>query len=194
MSTNSGTVPPPPYAAATPPAGKSTFPSSLSLKFAHTVHRIGLAGLRVPCSSANAFPTTDLVGKAPFTDLDGGPVFVASALVAGGRSVHPCKVTNGKCMVSFGGGEHHHQGRFDILPITQEMEWVAASYGQIPKGRRPVEGGFEENGSHLFHAVLTIDGVSVPGKTGAHLHGANFPWGGGERVEEGGYSVLCWRH
>lgn len=31
-------------------------------------------------------------------------------------------------------------GRYDILPITREMEWVAARDGVIPKGRRPVEG------------------------------------------------------
>ncbi|GAA5905623.1 DUF3421 domain-containing protein [Sporobolomyces salmoneus] len=169
MSMDSKTAPPP-YAPSTP-----------------------AAGLRVPCSSTNAFPSSDLVGKAPFRDLDGGEVFVASALLEGGNSVHPCKVTNGRCMISFAGSEHLHQGRFDILPITPEMEWVPASYGQIPKGRRPVEGGFEENGSHLFHAVISIDGCSVPGKTGSHLHGANFPWNGGELVEEGGYSVLCWK-
>ncbi|GAA5877816.1 hypothetical protein JCM16303_000248 [Sporobolomyces ruberrimus] len=170
MSTDAKTAPPPPYAASTPPAG-----------------------LRVPCSTTNPFPSSDLVGKAPFQDLDGSLVYVASALLEGGKSVHPCKVTNGRCMISYGGGEHEHHGRYDILPITHEMEWVSASYGQIPKGRRAVEGGFEENGSHLFHAVMNIDGIQVPGKTGPHLHGANFPWGGGERVEEGGYSVLCWK-
>ncbi|GAA5840348.1 hypothetical protein JCM5353_002790 [Sporobolomyces roseus] len=170
MSTSDTKGAPPPYVPSAPPAG-----------------------LRVPCSTTNAFPSAHLTGKAPFKDLDGSSVFVASALVGGGKSVHPCKVANGRCMVSFGGGEHLHQGRYDILPITNEMEWVSASYGQIPKGRRAVEGGFEENGSHLYHALMKIDGIQVPGKTGAHLHGANFPWNGGERVEEGGYSILCWK-
>lgn len=32
------------------------------------------------------------------------------------------------------------QGRYDILPITDNMEWVTAGYGEVPKGRRPVEG------------------------------------------------------
>ncbi|GAA5997711.1 hypothetical protein JCM5350_008025 [Sporobolomyces pararoseus] len=171
MSTDTKEVPPPPYAATVPPAG-----------------------LRVPCSSTTSLPSADLLRKAPFKDLDGGDVFVASALLEGGKSVHPCKVTNGRCMISYGGGEYLHNGRFDILPLTQEMEWVPASYGQIPKGRRPVEGGFEENGNHLFHAVMTIDGIQVPGKTGVHLSGANFPWNGGERVEEVGYSILCWKN
>lgn len=119
------------------------------------------------------------------------------------------------------------------MPITEAMEWVPTGYGQvrrasaglppdfsltslgqIPSDRRPVEGGFEEGGQHLFHAMMTIDGVQVPGKTGEHLvsrlslshvtfshelisftrqHGANFPWGGGEVVHEAGYSILCWR-
>ncbi|GAA5828612.1 hypothetical protein JCM11251_000874 [Rhodosporidiobolus azoricus] len=152
------------------------------------------AGLRVPTSTQTAFPSADLVGKAPFSDLDGSPVYVASALV-GSNSVHPCKVNAGRleCMISYGGAEKRHQGRYDILPITPEMEWVEASYGQLPKGRRPVEGGFEENGQHLFHALTTIEGVQVPGKTGTHLSGANFPWGGGEHVKEVDYRVLCWR-
>lgn len=34
----------------------------------------------------------------------------------------------------------HSQGRYDILPITDDMEWVPAGYGELPKGRRPVEG------------------------------------------------------
>ncbi|BGP04009.1 DUF3421 domain-containing protein [Rhodotorula toruloides] len=150
------------------------------------------AGLRVPCSSAQAFPDPSLTGPAPFRDLDGSPVFVCSVLMAG-KSVHPAKVTHGKAMYSYGGVEKHHEGRFDILPITEAMEWVPTSYGQIPPGRRPVEGGFEEGGQHLFHAIMTIDGVRVPGKTGEHLHGANFPFGGGEIVQEAGYSILCWR-
>ncbi|GAA5821793.1 hypothetical protein JCM10212_005331 [Sporobolomyces blumeae] len=162
---------PPPYAPSNPPAG-----------------------LRIPCSTSAPFPAQATTGQAPFKDLDGSPTYVASALVGDGKSVHPCKVVgNGRVMISFGGGEHLHQGRFDLLPITHEMEWVRASYGQIPKGRRPVEGGFEESGEHLFHAVMEINGIMVPGKTGQHLHGANFPWNGGEHVEEGGYSVLCWR-
>lgn len=56
------------------------------------------------------------------------------------------------------GAEEGSQGRYDILPITDEMVWLPASDGQvcdfseprgpraelmseqIPKGRRPVEG------------------------------------------------------
>ncbi|BGP58591.1 hypothetical protein JCM8202v2_006260 [Rhodotorula sphaerocarpa] len=108
-------------------------------------------------------------------------------------AVHPCKVARNQVMISFGGAEQPHHGRFDVLPITENMEWVPAGYGELPKGRRPVEGGFESNGGHLYHALATIEGVQVPGKTGSHLHGANFPWSGVEVVYECGYSVLCWK-
>lgn len=69
------------------------------------------------------------------------------------------------------------------------MEFVRTSRGQIPPGRRPVEGGYEENGWHavvtkpakpnsskyftgskLYHGIATVNGVQVPGKTGLHLY------------------------
>lgn len=72
--------------------------------------------------------------------------------------------------VPYGGGEHEHQGRYDLLPFAPDMmEWVRASKGHIPNGRRPVEGGYEENGAKLYHALAVVDGVCVPGKTGEHL-------------------------
>ena len=49
------------------------------------------------------------------------------------------------------------------------MEWVSANHGVIPKGRRPVDGGYEASGERLYHAVAVISGVSVPGKTAVHL-------------------------
>ena len=46
------------------------------------------------------------------------------------------------------------------------MEWVITS---VPAGRRPIDGGHEENGEKLYHAAAIISGVKVPGKTGRHL-------------------------
>ncbi|GAA5863797.1 hypothetical protein JCM8547_006068 [Rhodosporidiobolus lusitaniae] len=153
------------------------------------------AGLRVPCSSQQP-PSQELLGPAPLSDKGGTPVWVCSAIIVsanGQQSVHPAKFAHGKCMYSYGGAEKHHQGRFDILPLTSAMEWVPAKYGEVPKGRRPVEGGFEGAG-HLYHALAEIEeGVRVPGKTGGHLHGANFPWAGGEHIREVGYDILCWK-
>jgi hypothetical protein len=92
------------------------------------------------------------------------------------------------------------------------MEWVRTGHGRIPQGRRPVEGGYEQNGAQLYHAYAHIDGVDVPGKTGEHLvstprciatfdwaqtilqGGANIPFGGGEHVVNDGYHILVWRH
>lgn len=50
------------------------------------------------------------------------------------------------------------------------MEFVLTSHGKIPNGRRPVEGGYEENGSKLYHAVAPVKGVQVPGKAAEHLY------------------------
>ncbi|SCV67356.1 BQ2448_6002 [Microbotryum intermedium] len=156
------------------------------------------AGLRIPLTTvSSSFPSPDLVGTAPFHDLDGSGVWVASALMEN-QSVHPAKVVgDGRVMVSYGGTEIAHQGRYDVLPITNQMEWVPAAYGQV--GQRSfrkvaeLSRGFEEDGNHLHHAVTMIQGVQVPGKAGAHLNGANFPFGGGEHVVQDGYQLLCWR-
>jgi len=71
---------------------------------------------------------------------------------------------------------------FFIVPLdTSTMEWVQARDGLAPEGRKPVHGGFEQNGEPLWHAVALIDGVRVPGKAGEHLAGALVPYGGEEQ-------------
>ena len=118
-----------------------------------------------------AFPGPQATGPPPARDLDGSPVFIGSALME--RSVHPCKIApalNPPCHVPYGGGEYEHTGRYDLLPVDPNtMEWVEASQGRIPNGRRPVEGGYEEHGGKLYHALGEVSGVQVPGKTGEHL-------------------------
>ena len=49
------------------------------------------------------------------------------------------------------------------------MEWVHTSYGQNPPGRRLVEGGYEADGSKLYHGMALVNGVRVPGKCAVHL-------------------------
>jgi hypothetical protein len=67
-------------------------------------------------------------------------------------------------------GEHAHSGRYDLLPFDPNtMEWVSASHGRVPDGRRPVEGGYEQGGEVLYHAVAVVNGIKVPGKTAPHL-------------------------
>lgn len=129
------------------------------------------SGFRVPLSTGTAFPVQQ-AGQPVAYDADGRtPVYVGSAIFE--RAVHPCKIVpsfNPPPRVPYGGREHEHAGRYDLLPFDPAtMEWVPTAHGQIPHGRRPVEGGYEENGEKLYHVLGTINGVRVPGKTGAHL-------------------------
>ena len=130
------------------------------------------SGYRIPLDPNSQFPTPDQVGRPPATDFNSstGPIFIGSAIFP--DSVHPCKITpslHPPCRVSLNGGELEHHGRYDLLPITLDMEWVPTANGQIPPGRRPVEGGYESNGGKLYHALGTIQGVQVPGKAGERI-------------------------
>ncbi|KAI0367790.1 hypothetical protein BV20DRAFT_1037508 [Pilatotrama ljubarskyi] len=150
------------------------------------------SGFRVPLTDAAPFPT-EQAGQPAAYDADGRtPVYLGSALF--GNSVHPCKIVpsfNPPARVAYGGQELEHRGRYDLLPFDPNtMEWVPTSHGQIPHGRRPIEGGYEENGGKLYHALATIHGVSVPGKTGTHLGGANVPFGGQEHAISQDYAIL----
>ncbi|KIL67559.1 hypothetical protein M378DRAFT_32008, partial [Amanita muscaria Koide BX008] len=151
------------------------------------------SGSRVPLNTASSFfpPPSDL-GTPPCFDLDRSPLYFGSVLFP--RSVHPCKVgahLDPHAQVAYGGREQGHSGRYDLLPFSpQTMELVRTSRGQIPPGRRPVEGGYEENGTKLYHAVAIVQGVKVPGKTGLHLGGANVGFGGEEHVVADNYEIL----
>lgn len=153
------------------------------------------SGFRLPLSTDSPFPHEAQIGSAPLRDADGvSPVYVGSALFA--SSVHPCKIAPSlhptPCRVPYGGGEFEHKGRYDLLPITIDMEWVRTSRGEIPAGRQPVEGGYEENGGKLYHALANVNGVKVPGKCGKHLSGANVAFAGQE-IFFSDYEVLCWK-
>ena len=129
------------------------------------------SGLRILLASNAEFPPCNQTGPPACVDSDGvSPVFVGSAIFD--DSVHPCKVVpslHPLCLVPYGGIEVNHHGRYVLLPITPDMEWVPTRNGGIPPGRRPVEGGSESNGEKLYHALGNIDGVDVPGKAGKHL-------------------------
>ncbi|KAJ3727919.1 hypothetical protein FB446DRAFT_722668 [Lentinula raphanica] len=152
------------------------------------------SGFRVPLNENSAFPAQ----HSPFSyDADGvSPIFIGSAIFP--NSVHPCKIVpalDPKCMVPYGGREHHHRGRYDLLPFDPNtMELVRTSHGHIPSGRRPVEGGYEEDGTKLYHGIATVSGVRVPGKTAPHLGGCNVSFAGGEHIIHQDYEILCWRY
>ena len=129
------------------------------------------SGFRVPLITTGAFPDPQTLGQPPCNDADGSPIYIGSALM--GNSVHPCKIgrhLSPYVAVPYGGVEHGHHGRYDLLPyVPTQMEFVHTSHGKIPYGRRPIEGGYEDHGAKLYHAVASINGVRVPGKTGEHL-------------------------
>ncbi|KAF9500703.1 hypothetical protein BDN71DRAFT_1381516 [Pleurotus eryngii] len=130
------------------------------------------AGPRISLATDDAIPALNIMHNPPCADPEGQPVYLASALDFKG-GVHPCKVAPhlrpGHCRVSYGGAEVVHQGRYELLPFSTElMEFVDTQGGQIPAGRRVVLGGYED-GKPLYHALVDIDGVMVPGKAAPHL-------------------------
>ncbi|EKM58370.1 uncharacterized protein PHACADRAFT_57240, partial [Phanerochaete carnosa HHB-10118-sp] len=150
------------------------------------------SGFRVPLTSGAPFPSPQQAGSPVAYDIDHSPIFLGSALFE--KSVHPCKIAaalNPPCRVPYAGTEFEHHGRFDLLPFDPNtMEWLVTSHGRIPPGKRPVEGGYEEHGAKLYHALAQVSGVEVPGKTGEHLGGCNVAFGGGEHVFRENYKIL----
>lgn len=180
---------------------------------AQPLQNVPPSGYRIPLDPNTPFPSPDQLGRPPTTDFSGstGPVFIGSAIFP--DSVQPCKITpslHPPCRVAHNGSEFEHHGRFDLLPITKDMEWVPTRNGQIPPGRRPVEGGYESGGGKLYHALGSIQGVHVPGKAGLHLvsrfdlcvlgrgltvienfqGGASIPFQGSEHHLREDYSIL----
>jgi len=153
------------------------------------------SGFRIPLTATAAFPDPQTLGEPPCHDLDGSPIYIGSALLA--TSVHPCKI--GKHLqppvsIPYGGKEYGHHGRYDLLPYKpDQMEFVPTSFGRIPPGRRPIEGGYEDHGAKMYHAVAWIDGIRVPGKTAEHLGACNVAFGGAEIIIRSNYEILCWR-
>ena len=124
------------------------------------------SGNRIPLGPNVQFPAPDQLGQPLVIDLDSLiPSFIGSAIFP--NSVHPCRIVpslNPPCRVLFGGGEIEHHGRYDLLLVTQDMECVPTENGEIPPGRRPVEGGYESNGNKLYHALVSFGEYSSPGR------------------------------
>jgi len=130
------------------------------------------SGYRIALDVSSPFPSLSYTKEPPCYATGGTfPVFLGSAIF--NNSVHPCKICPSlipPCRVPYGGSEVEHRGRYDLLPFDPEtMEWIPTSLGRIPTHRRPVQGGYEENGARLYHAMATVRDMRVPGKTGEHL-------------------------
>ncbi|VDC06812.1 unnamed protein product [Peniophora sp. CBMAI 1063] len=141
----------------------------------------------------------NLIANAPFVDADGSPVMIGSALVDG--AVHPCKITLSRLgdagfspvRMAYRGSETVHFGVYEVLEVNEDtMEWVSARDGRLPRGRAPVEGGYDREGRRFYYAVTTIKGFGVPGKASEHDN-AHFAYGGRVHVKREDYRILCWR-
>ncbi|KAI6133599.1 hypothetical protein EV401DRAFT_1914425 [Pisolithus croceorrhizus] len=130
------------------------------------------SGYRLALDVSSPFPGSSKTMEPPCFDADGvSPVYVGSAIFD--NCVHPCKIAPHlipACRVPYGGVELEHRGRYDLLPFDPDtMIWVTTNRGRIPYGFNPIQGGYEENGTSLYHAIGVVNGVRVPGKAGLHL-------------------------
>jgi len=151
----------------------------------------GASGQRIPASTTEPFPSQAAGPAPPFVDSTGQPVYVGSALVDP-ANVQPCRVTPSAVYIAEHGAEVTHTGRYDLLPLTDAMEWLPASGGAPPAGKRLVEGGIE-SGLPLHHACARVDSVLLPGKAGPTLGGAQIPDSGTAHFFAQDYYALCWR-
>ncbi|KAK0216592.1 hypothetical protein EDD85DRAFT_962375 [Armillaria nabsnona] len=131
------------------------------------------SGFRFPLDGSSPFPPQDLLGPPPCHDWGNKPVYIGSAIRLRGREIH-------------------FKGRFDLLPFNPEMmEIVRTSEGRIPDGRRPIKGGYEEDGLPLHHGVAEYKGYRVPGKTSPHLNGCIISFDWSEHLMTKNYEILC---
>ncbi|KAF9078620.1 hypothetical protein BDP27DRAFT_1356444 [Rhodocollybia butyracea] len=94
-------------------------------------------------------------------------------------------------LCSVWGREISHEGPFEVLRYDpQTMELVRSANGEVPWGRTPVGGGWEEDGRTLYHGLAHVEGVRVPGKTAPHLGGCNVSFGGKEIHVNDGYEIF----
>ncbi|KAK0435988.1 hypothetical protein EV421DRAFT_1146278 [Armillaria borealis] len=124
------------------------------------------SGFRIPLDSSTTFPVENLTGPPPCHDTNGYPVYIGSAIFR--RCILPCKIEPHlpvPCSVLFGGREITHMGCYNLLPFNPDtMEFVPVTDGCLPSGRKPIKGGYEANGSPLYHVVAVHNGIRIPGK------------------------------
>lgn len=99
-------------------------------------------------------------------------LYVCHASYNGG--VHPGKLFNGNCNISWGGNEIV-LSQYEVLTSNMPVNWVSSSYGSIPNGA--IQGGYE-NGHPLFICQADYMGGRHVGKVVGQT--CNFGWGGRE--------------
>ena len=110
-------------------------------------------------------------------DRYGTPLYFARAILEDGIFM-PCTVRvdeNGRveCYYAHNRREIRHGSTYDLVPFDQEtMELLKVWPEDLEEGElpfKPVEGGMDENGNPLWHAIGEIAGVRTPGYAGKHL-------------------------
>ncbi|PBK87741.1 hypothetical protein ARMGADRAFT_453541 [Armillaria gallica] len=80
----------------------------------------------------------------------------------------PCLVPYNDCKIAY-------MRCYNLLPFNPHtMEFVHMSYGSIPGGSRPVEGGYEEDMTPLYHGIAVVDGIRLPGMFHHHQYVLQF--------------------
>jgi hypothetical protein len=160
------------------------------------------SGYRIRMKHNEEFPF-QLVGDPLFRDLNGGAVYLGSALIKdnyGVTAIVPCKIAprlSSKNSVTWDGREIWVD-EFEILPFDpRRMGWVKTSDGKIPDGKTPVEGGYNGLSQEiLFHAYGIVDfgdgQITCPGKTSESIGGASLPFGNQENLVKDDYYILVW--
>ncbi len=142
------------------------------------IQQLNSSGFRIPLqgSSHSGLPPLYLAGQ-PIVNWEDHPIYFGSAILD--KSVYPCKIEYNRpdipapCSVVVDDAVISHEGRYDLLQFNPDtMELVRASEGRIPAGRRPVKGGYEEDGMPLYHgiAIYPNDRHRIPGKTSPRLY------------------------
>lgn len=116
-------------------------------------------------------------GYKPFWQRGKGErVYFGSAVV--GKGISPCRIySNGSCFVLLNGLDILYDGNYFILMYDSkscEFEWVNSELGDIPLGRTPVKGGYEESGEAWYHATVNVDSGYLPAKTNKTI--VSGPW------------------
>lgn len=99
-------------------------------------------------------------------------LFVCRANYRGG--VHPGKLFDGRCNISWGGSEVT-LSQYEVLVSRKSLSWVSASFGAIPP--RAIQGGYQHDGP-LYICQASYNGGIHSGKVVGQ--NCNFGWGGKE--------------
>ncbi|KAK0438879.1 uncharacterized protein EV420DRAFT_1585085 [Desarmillaria tabescens] len=179
-----------------PPVDQQRAPSS---GYQVPIQQLPSAGFRIPLqgTSHSGLPPEYLAGQ-PIVNWATTPIYFGSAIFD--KSVHPCKIEYNRpnlpapCSVAVDNAIIFHEGRYDLLQFNPDtMEFVRASEGRIPAGRRPVKGGYEEDGMPLYHGIaMHPNKHRVPGKTSPRLRGCVYSYSNDVHLVTD-YEILCWK-